>query len=299
MTEQLALNFARRLAAVYPRWALRETAEGYLLTLPGGDEAVVRTAAALDAWLTHQEAAKRAPEECDRGAQGMDIPADYLDQIVTGDARHLAKRIPNESVDMVFTDPVYERIEDYEWLAREAARVLKPGGACLAWSSSIRQYEVHPVMARHLTFVLPLTYTKIAKSYRAFMYRTFLWTTPCLWFHKGKRHEHQWLIDSVVDVDGNAIVSTATPPTDSYKWHKNPEAYRRWLRALCPEGGVVWDPFTGSGSLPVECRLMGRHFIASELRPDVAATARERVAAARLPILECLEQPALFDTEAA
>lgn len=228
-----------------------------------------------------------------------DMPEEYRDAIVCGDARELATRIPDESVDLVFTDPVYERIEDYAWLAQEAARVLKPGGACLAWCSSIRQYAVHPVMVPHLTFVLPLTYTKIAKSYRAFAYRTFLWTTPCLWFHKGKTHDHQWLIDTVVDVDGNAIVSTDTPPTDSYKWHKNPEAHRRWLRALCPEGGVVWDPFTGSGSLPVECRLLGRRFVASEMKPDVAATAQARVDAAVLPMMDRLDQIVLFDTEAA
>lgn len=54
-----------------------------------------------------------------------------INQIITGDARELAKQIPDESVDMVFTDPVYENIDDYRWLAETAARVLKPGGACL------------------------------------------------------------------------------------------------------------------------------------------------------------------------
>lgn len=51
--------------------------------------------------------------------------------IYTGDARELAKAIPDESVDLIFTDPVYDRIEDYAWLAETAARVLKPDSACL------------------------------------------------------------------------------------------------------------------------------------------------------------------------
>ena len=40
-----------------------------------------------------------------------------LDRIITGDARELAKAIPDESVDLIFTDPVYDRIDDYRWLA--------------------------------------------------------------------------------------------------------------------------------------------------------------------------------------
>lgn len=41
--------------------------------------------------------------------------------IYTGDARELAKAIPDESVDLIFTDPVYDRIEDYRWLAETGA----------------------------------------------------------------------------------------------------------------------------------------------------------------------------------
>jgi DNA modification methylase len=33
--------------------------------------------------------------------------------IYTGDARELSRAIPDESVDLIFTDPVYDRIEDY------------------------------------------------------------------------------------------------------------------------------------------------------------------------------------------
>ena len=62
-----------------------------------------------------------------------DMPDAYKDSIVTGDARELARAIPDESVDLIFTDPVYDRIEDYRWLAETAVRVLKPNSACLAF----------------------------------------------------------------------------------------------------------------------------------------------------------------------
>lgn len=209
----------------------------------------------------------------------MTIPAHYLDQIITGDARELAEHIPDQSVDFIFTDPVYENLGDYAWLAETAARVLKPDSACLVWCSSVKQYDVQPLMRQHLNFVLQLTYTKVAKAYKVWGYKTFLWTTPCLWFQKGGDHFHKghdWLIDTVVD-HCNAIISTDAPPTNTYKWHKNPEAYVYWLLRFTKPGAVVWDPFTGSGSLPVECKRHGRHFIASELKPEVADMARRRL----------------------
>ena len=48
-----------------------------------------------------------------------------LNTIITGDARQLAEAVPDESVDLIFTDPVYDRIDDYRWLAETAARVLR------------------------------------------------------------------------------------------------------------------------------------------------------------------------------
>jgi DNA modification methylase len=245
-------------------WRVRQTEEGWELT-GNGSPAVFRSEETLCEWLGKQKEPKTMQQS---------IP--HLNEIVTGDARELAELIPDESVDMCFTDPVYENTEDYAWLAQTCARILKPGGACLAWCSNVGQFKVQPVMSEHLKFILPLVYTKVAKAHKAFGFKTFLWSTPCLWFQKGA-HDHEWLIDTVVE-HSNAIVSTDTPPKDTYKWHKNPEAYIRWLQAFTKAGDIVYDPFTGSGSLPVECRRLGRNFIASELKPEVADMARKRLA---------------------
>jgi hypothetical protein len=218
-----------------------------------------------------------------------------IDTIICGNARDLAAAIPDESVAMVFTDPVYDRIDDYVWLAHEAMRVLTPDGAMLVWASNHDQFAVHAAVSPIMPFVLPLVYTKVAKTYKAFGYKTFLWTTPCLWFQKGSPNKHDWLIDTVID-HSNAIVSTDVPPSKSYKWHKNPEAYSKWLLAFTKPGAVVWDPFTGSGSLPCVCKQLGRHVIASEIDPTVARTAQDRYANTQAPAsVFAPEQLALLD----
>lgn len=52
-----------------------------------------------------------------------------------------------------------------------------------------------------------------------------------------------------------------------------------WLcRLVCPPGGVVLDPFAGSGSTGIGAVLEGFDFIGCELDPEYAAIARARIA---------------------
>jgi DNA modification methylase len=64
-------------------------------------------------------------------------------------------------------------------------------------------------------------------------------------------------------------------------WHPTvkPLSIMRWLVRLCaPEGGVVLDPFAGSGSTLAAAVLEGRHALGVELGEGEAAIARARVA---------------------
>ena len=61
-----------------------------------------------------------------------DIPLEYRNQIVTGDARELAKRIPDESIDLIFTSPPFKDEdvdvpywEFYDALFSEMLRITK------------------------------------------------------------------------------------------------------------------------------------------------------------------------------
>lgn len=52
----------------------------------------------------------------------------------------------------------------------------------------------------------------------------------------------------------------------------------RPVLAACPPGGVVLDPFMGSGTTAVVARRHGRRFLGVELVPDYAALAKARLA---------------------
>jgi site-specific DNA-methyltransferase (adenine-specific) len=52
------------------------------------------------------------------------------------------------------------------------------------------------------------------------------------------------------------------------------------IRAGCPPGGLVCDPFFGSGTTGVAAGRLGRHFVGIELNPKYVRLARQRLAKA-------------------
>lgn len=49
------------------------------------------------------------------------------------------------------------------------------------------------------------------------------------------------------------------------------------IKAGCPEGGVVLDPFMGSGTTALVARKLNRHFVGCELNPEYAQIAVDRL----------------------
>jgi DNA modification methylase len=57
-----------------------------------------------------------------------------------------------------------------------------------------------------------------------------------------------------------------------------PELIETPIKAGCPKGGIILDPFMGSGTTALVARRLGRHFIGIELNPDYVRLARQRLA---------------------
>ena len=233
----------------------------------------------------------------------MRTEEDMLDRIITGDAREIAKEVPDGSIDLIMTDPVYQNIDDYAWLAETALRVLAPKGAALVWCSKPKLARSQIAMENAgLEYVYTLDYTVTAKTYRMRWYNLFCWSTPCLWMQRdgSASRPRRWIPDVYNDsimLDGESVelrkavgdtfVSTGGP-SGGYIWNKNLGVLKAWLDAFSAPGATIWDPFTGSGSVPVVCRLLGRHFYASEIKSDVAAAAQQRLDNTPLPMKDLL-----------
>ncbi len=80
-----------------------------------------------------------------------------------------------------------------------------------------------------------------------------------------------------------------------------PELVEPCILAGCPKGGVVYDPFTGSGTVGEQALLLGRHFEGSEINPGYHAIAQHRIsraqAAGHQPDLFALADPSPLKEE--
>ena len=134
-------------------------------------------------------------------------PNDENQGIYTGDARELALVIPDESVDLIFTDPVYQNIEDYRWLAETAARVLRDGGSVLTYLAHIHLASILAVMTEHLDYRWLLVEKKISTGTLIWSLRLYSHYIPLLWLSKGKpngqvsRIDFSWSVPSGNEVN--------------------------------------------------------------------------------------------------
>lgn len=197
--------------------------------------------------------------------------------IYTGDARELAEAIPDESVDLIFTDPVYDRTEDYGWLAETAMRVLKPDSACLAWVATPLLSKVIREMEPSLSYVWILCWLRHSARLRPG--RTGITViTLCLWMEKGKSQTLKKIADLMST--GRDIANEKNP----HPWNKPTSVTRTWLSAFTRPNAIVFDPFCGSGTVSVVCKMLSRRYLAFEIDPTTAKAARRRVAMTQPPL---------------
>ena len=70
-------------------------------------------------------------------------------------------------------------------------------------------------------------------------------------------------------------------PTETGNWWRHPctkpVALMEQLCKIAPEGGVILDPFAGSGTTLLAARLTGRHFLGFEKDPSYCDIVRCRL----------------------
>lgn len=193
--------------------------------------------------------------------------------IVTGDSRELSPRIPDKSVDLIFTDPVYDVMGQYRWLASLAKRVLKPDKAYLAFGGigyaedTIKALREGGLPHKWIFAVfVPGAGSRVAN--RVFCH----W--QILFYGGGPPIKH---------ISDSLVAHTATLRGD-HRWKKNPVPVKKYVEAFTEPGDLVLDPFCGGGTVPAVCKMLGRRYLGFEIDEETAAAARERVAMVQDPL---------------
>lgn len=198
-----------------------------------------------------------------------------LNTIITGNARELAKEVPDESVDLIFTDPIYWQIDDYLWLALLAQRVLKEGASVLAFVGHAQTAQAQAAMLISGLKPGPVLEHYVAGSVgRLFSHSVQCNVLPCLWFSKGNPN-NQW--QALQEASKVGVGENRT-----HKWGKAEMMALYRIGKFTQAGGIVLDPFCGGGTIPKASKMLQRNFLAFELNPETAQAAREKIMAERV-----------------
>jgi len=205
--------------------------------------------------------------------------------IYTGDARVLAQDIPDESVDLIFTDPPYPKqyLHLYDWLANEAARILKPDGFLLTMCGQMYLDRIFALFQAS-----PLSYF--------WKYEIGLsgWAGGVVWPYGNTSINIVVRSKPVLAYTKSAGVLPRTSTLSLFfgsggdkrfhKWGQDVSSARYYIDCFSALGDIVVDPFVGGGTTAEACTVIRRCYLGFEIDPAVAETARRRVRQAQPPL---------------
>jgi 16S rRNA G966 N2-methylase RsmD len=192
-------------------------------------------------------------------------------KLLLGDFREKGKEIPDNSIDLIFTDPPYEKndLQLYEDLGRLAVRVLKPGGSLVTYGG---QYAIPKI----LNFVLKsgLKYRWIfaiehtGKLVVLHENRIVVGGKPLLWFTKSGEISKT----APCVYDGTYIhdyIKSTPPDKRLHDWAQSSTEAEYYISKLVPHNiGLVLDPFMGSATTGIAALRQGRLFTGIEVNRE-------------------------------
>lgn len=207
-----------------------------------------------------QEAAKEAEK----------IVADDLHGVHRGDFRDVAKTLADASVDLIFTDPPYDRktLPLYGDMAEIAARVLKPGGSLITYLGQYQIHEVCTLIAPHLRLWWTLCCLHTGQSARMTEYGVVVKWKPMLWFVKGTRGDKLTFVEDLIE---------SNQEKDSHEWQQGIAEAAYYIDKLTLPGGMVFDPFCGGATTAVAAKQLKRRWLTCDVDKAAVALARKRV----------------------
>jgi len=216
--------------------------------------------------LKEQEtSAKRQEQKAAAVARRQSVDGLYL-----GDFRKIGDKIPDASVDLIFTDPPYDRkaIELYDGLGEFAARVLRPGGSLVAYVGHIQLPDALTDLSKHLRYWWTCGCFHSEAKARMTEYGIVAGWKPIVWFVKETRGDKHTFVTDVV---------TGAREKSHHDWQQAVSEATHFIDLLTQPDDFVVDPFCGGGTTPVACIKSGRKWACFEIDEVNFANASSRI----------------------
>lgn len=194
------------------------------------------------------------------------LPGVYVEDFFTG-----SQRIAEASVDLIFTDPPYDKesVELYRKAAKVAARILKPGGSFVVYSGQKYLPEVYGLINQPALRYW-WTFAGVHAGGNQMLQKLGVrcgWK-PILWYVKGTRGDVSNVLADVV---------TGAREKTHHEWQQAEAEALHFIEKLTFPDGLVVDLFLGGGTTKVAADRLGRRFIGFEIDPERAARAKSRI----------------------
>lgn len=211
----------------------------------------------------------------------MKFPEDFINKIVCGDALELIKNLPNESIDIIVTDPPYginkkgiknsDSLETFYRIMPECYRVLKKESFFITFFSTklLPQLFNNNPFSYFWQFVLYCPEASVRSPIGFTKYMS------CFVFKKGNPKIIKWNKDIFLDTPSKMV-----EPDEGFINHPSPKPKRfiiELLKMFSKERDLVLDPFIGSGSTAVACKILNRSFIGFEIEKKYCKIAKKRL----------------------
>ncbi len=214
--------------------------------------------------------------------KNLRFPQDFINNVIVGDALELIKYIPDESIDIVITDPPYglqkgrfegdNSLDTYYGILPELYRVLKKDSWFITFFST--KFLPYAFINNPFTYFWQI----IFYSPRARV-KSPIGTTKymsILIFKKGNPKIEHPDKDLFEHIRGTKMIE----PDEGFIAHPSPKPKHliiKILRMFTHEEALVLDPFVGSGSIVVACKLLRRFFIGFEINKKYVEIAKKRL----------------------
>jgi ParB family chromosome partitioning protein len=195
--------------------------------------------------------------------------------LLHGDFRRQMEKIPDSSVDMIFTDPPYpkEYLPLYHDLAAAASRVLKSGGSLVTYANHCLVPEITKNMedlGLNRQWILAV---KLSGPFAHFhLKRVSVKWKPLLWFVKGNKTNS---LDYISD-----FIESMAAEKASFEWEQNTIEAEHVISRLTVEDQTVCDPMMGEGTSGVAATKLGRRFVGIEINSERFDVAKARISKA-------------------
>ena len=245
-----------------------------------------------------------------------EVPAEFLDKIVLGDARDVLKKLPDNCIHLMVTSPPYNTGKEYdedltlgeyldfiEEVMREVYRVLVWGGRVCFNVADLGRKPYIPLHAylierfEKIGFLMRgivIWYKGKAVAGSSTAWGTFASpVNPVLRdvheyiivmskgsFKREKKPGKEATISKEEFVEFTRSVWGFPPESAKRVGHPAPfpvELPYRCIQLYTFKGDVVLDPFIGSGTTGVAAAMTGRHFVGIDNNPKYVEIARKRV----------------------